>query len=458
MMDLDPEWAMHLSDGVKSLYWIGLLSVTGLSAWGYSAAGALERALTKFSTDELEEKAKDGDELILQWLPRIRQKRRMNQKIRIWKAISLLLFGASAAFLCQSLAAYLPFRSSPVWNPLVGLLSTILLFCLLATIGGEWPVAAASQNPDKTFRKTLPFYQACSILLAPVMALSRRLSEYWLRKRQISPEEEAVLINEDELKALLDRVNESGRIPDEEQELIENAFAFGDKTVQDCMTHRVDLIAVDRQAKADEILTLLAEEKFSRVPVYEGDIDHIIGQFNSRDFLIMAAQKGTLNFQKTWDLNQILREANYTPENARVSSVFRRMQKEHIHLMVVIDEYGGTAGVVTMEDFLEEIVGQIQDEYDEEEPEIQAINDYTWLVDGGTSLEDLEERTGIRLSDEDEDTLAGWFLSKLDRIPESGEKPTVREGRLQFVVEEMEDRRLKKIRVEMLPDAEGITT
>lgn len=217
------------------------------------------------------------------------------------------------------------------------------------------------------------------------------------------------------------------------------------------MTHRVDLVAVEKNTSLPELLKLLEEEKFSRIPVYEEDIDHIIGHFHSRDLLLRVASGRT---GEDFKLEDILRTIQITPETAKISAVFRHMQTTHSHMVVVIDEYGGTAGIVTMEDLLEELVGQIQDEYDEEEPDVQKISPNCWLLEGDTSPEELAEATGVELPAEEYDTIAGFILDRLDRIPDPDEAAQVRYHNALFTVAAMDDRRIEKVKLCLLSEEE----
>lgn len=275
-------------------------------------------------------------------------------------------------------------------------------------------------------------------------------------------------LSEEELKALLDRSEtpENGTevISEAEHDLIENVFAFGDKTVSEVMTHRLDLSALPEEASLADALALIDSDKYSRIPVYREDIDHIVGLVNARDILFYAATAGvpedSQNLKKTpsapadrhargtaFHLRNFLREALYTPETAKIAALFRRMQNEHAHMMVVIDEYGGTAGVVTMEDVLEELVGQIQDEYDEEEPEAQPLGENTWLVDGSLSLSEISELLAVELPSEDYDTVAGLVMDALGRIPEEGEEVCILRGHLQIRIIRMDGRRIEKLQI-----------
>lgn len=442
MPDTDPGGPLiALLNTSQSL--LGGYSAAILLALLYAFASAMEAAVPRLSDETLAQKAEEDDTLSRKLLQLHRSSRAFTHSIRTLKLVILFLMGW--VFIVSGHKTITTIMENPYMTLAAPLLLVLVLLMsfLVLTFCAEYPGRLAARSAEAFARRGYPLYRLLEFLLHPLSVLSLKAVNALLKLRGMDPEDEQILISEAELREILDRSSEGGNIPDDEQVLIENVFAFGDKTAADCMTHRVDLVAVEHDADIATLVKLLVEEKFSRIPVYEEDIDHIIGIFNGRDLLLRIAEGKMEDFS----LDQILREPSYTPETAKISSLFRQMQNEHSHMAIVIDEYGGTAGVVTMEDLLEEIVGQIQDEYDEEEPEIQEIGHACWLVDGGTSLEDLKDFCGIEINHEDADTVAGLVLDELDRIPEPNEKAEVSFGGLHFTVEKMEERRIEKVRV-----------
>ena len=242
-------------------------------------------------------------------------------------------------------------------------------------------------------------------------------------------------------------INEKGTIEESEKEMINNIFEFDDMDVADIMTHRTDMVCVDVEEGLSEAVKLSIENGFSRIPVYEEDPDNIIGIIYVKDFLKYV---GT-SLPKTKSIRDIMREAYYVPETKRCGELFSEMTEKRVQMAVVVDEYGGTAGIVTLEDVLESIVGNIQDEYDQESDEFSIIDDKTFTVDGITDIEEVEEHIGKTFPEGDYDTIGGYIISVLGFLPQDGEMNEVTFENIRFTVLNVEDRRIGKVKVEILP-------
>ncbi|MCI8687292.1 MAG: HlyC/CorC family transporter [Lawsonibacter sp.] len=249
--------------------------------------------------------------------------------------------------------------------------------------------------------------------------------------------------------AMVEEGEESGAIQSNEKEFIENVFEFDNTTAKDVMVHRTDMVSLPADASEDEILAAIRQSGLSRFPVYGSDIDDIVGILSTRDYL--------LNFreEEPRSLGELLRPAYFVPETVAADVLFRDMQGKKTHLALVVDEYGGTSGLVTLEDLLEELVGNIYDEFDpQEEQEIIALDDGRWRVSGSADLEELAEAMGFQLPEDEEidyDTLGGLVFSQLSVIPEDGSRPLVEALGLRIQVEELCDRRVEWALVEKLP-------
>ena len=218
--------------------------------------------------------------------------------------------------------------------------------------------------------------------------------------------------------------------------MIHNIFEFNDITVSEVMTHRIDVYAVDINSNIEDILKELGEYKYSRIPVYEEEIDDIKGILFIKDLIKYV------NSKKSIKIKNIMREAYFVSENKPINELFKDLQKNKKQMAIVIDEYGGTAGVVTMEDLLEEIVGNIFDEYDEIEKEYEKIDDNTFLLSGSISINELKKILKIEIPEGDYDTLSGYLLEKLGRVPEDNEKPTIETKQVVYKIEEYEEKRI----------------
>ena len=265
-------------------------------------------------------------------------------------------------------------------------------------------------------------------------------------------ENEEEIVTEEEIRMLVDEGGEKGTIKDTEKEMINNVFEFNDRVVSEIMVNRTEVFAVDMNTTIDELDKLLAEEsyRYSRIPVYDDTIDNIKGIVYIKD--VLKEYKNT-----NMKIETLLRDALFILETRTIDDVFKDMQQNKVQMAIVLDEYGGTAGIVTMEDVLEELVGDIYDEYDETEFEYEKIDDNTFIFDGTTSVYDVNKIMQIELPEGDYDTLSGFILNEIDRIPDEGELPTVETEQAVFKVEKYENRKIelvKACRTEKIEDDE----
>ncbi len=281
---------------------------------------------------------------------------------------------------------------------------------------------------------------AVSLCVNIVQLLWRPILKLLHRKDQVS---------EDNIMAMVEEGEESGAIQANEKEFIENVFEFDNTTARDVMVHRTDMVSLPADAEEDEILSAIRQSGLSRFPVYGSDVDDIVGVLSTRDYLLNFHQPSPL------PLGELLRPAYFVPETVSADVLFRDMQGKKTHLALVVDEYGGTSGLVTLEDLLEELVGNIYDEFDpQEEQEIIQLEGGRWRVSGSADLEELAEAMGFELPEDEEmdyDTLGGLVFSQLSVIPVDGSRPVVEALGLRIQVEELCDRRVEWALVEKLP-------
>ena len=255
-------------------------------------------------------------------------------------------------------------------------------------------------------------------------------------------------VSEDNIRAMVEEGEESGAIQSNEKEFIENVFEFDNTTAKDVMLHRTDMVTLSVDAEEGEILDAIRQSGLSRFPVYGEDVDDIVGILSTRDYLLNFHQSDPL------PLRELLRPAYFVPETVAADVLFRDMQGKKTHMALVVDEYGGTSGLVTLEDLLEELVGNIYDEFDpQEEQEIIQLDDRRWRVSGSADLEELAEAMDFELPEDEErdyDTLGGLVFSQLSVIPEDGSRPVVEALGLHIQVEELCDRRVEWALVEKL--------
>lgn len=260
----------------------------------------------------------------------------------------------------------------------------------------------------------------------------------------------------DEIKNIVQEGHQQGELLDSEAEMITNIIEFGDKEAHDIMTHRKNIVAIDADTTIKDCFEFVLGENYSRFPVYEADIDHIIGVMHLRDLLKIYADSYKRNHTIYELKDEMLFDPHFIPETRNINALFKSMQSEKVHMAVVVDEYGQTTGIVTMEDILEEIVGNIMDEYDVEEQYIVRDSDGSYIMDGYTQLDDIEDMLNISFADEDSDTLSGFIISRMEHLPEDNEQFEVWYSGYRFSVLEVDNKRVKKVRVTYEPhDEEG---
>ncbi|NCC16912.1 MAG: HlyC/CorC family transporter [Clostridia bacterium] len=266
------------------------------------------------------------------------------------------------------------------------------------------------------------------------------------------------IITEEGIRMMVDAGGDNGSIDETEKKMINNIFDLGNTSVGEIATHRTDIAAIPFDATFKEIMNVISEEKYSRIIVYDDNIDNIIGLLHVKDFVkfFITDNLDLSNF----NLNEILKKPYFVPYSKKTDELFREMQRDKVHMAIVIDEYGGTAGLVTMEDLVEEIVGNIFDEYDlEEEEDIRIIDEKTYLINGTTDLTDVAELMEITFEDEEiYDTLGGYLIGRLGRIPEEQEKPEITVGNWLFQIESIEEKRIDKVLVMRLETDEKANT
>lgn len=257
---------------------------------------------------------------------------------------------------------------------------------------------------------------------------------------------------EEEIISMVNEGHEQGVLHETEAEMITNIFAFGDKEAKDIMTNRSNILAIDKNAALGEAIDYMLKESKSRFPVYEENIDHIVGILHFRDAMRAHRVPGNMELA-VGGIQGLVRDAMFVPETKNIADLFRTMQKTKTQMVIVVDEYGQTLGLLAMEDILEEIVGNIMDEYDEDEEYIEETgNEDEYIIEGVVKLEELEERLGICFGEQEFETLNGFLISKLDRIPEENEEFSVEVDGFAFKILSVENRMIKSVLVKRLTD------
>jgi CBS domain containing-hemolysin-like protein len=321
---------------------------------------------------------------------------------------------------------------------LVALAAAILIAGFVVVVIGELaPKALGMQRSAAWAARVSPAIAAWRALLTPVIAVAAALGR--ATERVVPTASQTAPPASDDLRTLVAETTERSELEVGEREMITSIFAFGETTVREVMTPRTDIVAIDGAMQWDEIVSTVRENERSRVPVYEESLDRIVGLVYAKDLLAIAHGLA----DPPADLAEILWEATFVPEAKKIDDLLRQFQREEIHMAVVVDEYGGTAGIVTLEDILEELVGEIQDEYDVEEPLVAPLEDGVLRLDGRLDADDFNDFTGSSIEADDVETMGGLVARELSRVAEVGD--TVEVGDWTFEVEAVEGNRITRL-------------
>ena len=415
---------------------------------------ASEIAVISLSEVKLRKQAEEGDRRAKKLLALMQAPDNFLSAIQI--AITLAGF-LNAAFAADSFADPLTqwlyeevgFTALPVsvLSTLMVILVTIILSYFTLVLGELVPKRVAMKKTEGVARATVGVVWAVATVFRPVIWLLSKSTNGVLRLLHIDPKADEEDVSEDEIRMMVDLGEERGAIQSNEKELIDNIFEFNNTTAEDVMVHRTDMVMIWVGDTPEEILRTIRDSGISRFPVYDEDADDIVGILNTRDYLLNA------QLPKPKPLRELLRSAYFVPESVRTDVLFRDMQSKKVHLAIVVDEYGGTSGLVTMEDLLEEIVGNIYDEFDpQEEKDIGQVDQNLWRISGSCDLEQVSEVLGMEFPEEVEsDTLGGLVFAQLSAIPQDGSQVEVDTCGLHIKVLELTDRRVEWALVSKLP-------
>ncbi len=329
-----------------------------------------------------------------------------------------------------------------------GSLAGLLIAALV--IGEVVPKAWAVRNPDATALLLAGPMVVASTLLWPILALVNVPLRPLFRLLSGQAAPAAPLVTQEELRLLVNVGEEEGLIEHEEREMIEGVFAFGDTLLREIMVPRVDIVALELHTTLEQALDLVSASGHSRIPVYEETIDHVVGILYAKD-LIPALR----NNDRAMPINSLLRPAHFVPETMKVNALLEDLQRRKVHMAIIVDEYGGTAGLATIEDLIEQIVGEIQDEYDTEEPSVQPVSDHEFIVDSRVLIEDVNDLIGLHLTSEEVERIGGLVYERLGRMPRPGDQVDV--GEAVVTVLSIKGVRAKKLRIERRQPAPATT-
>ena len=420
---------MSSGDGIQLLILILLLLMSAF----FSSA---ETALTTVNKIRVRTRAENGDKQAEYVLKIIEDPSKM---------LSAILIGNNVVNLyASSLATVL---ATHIWgNKIVGI-ATGILTLLILIFGEITPKTVATIQAERiAFRFAKIIYYIMTVL-TPVIFVVNQLSFLVLKLLRVDVKAKGESITEDELRTIVEVSHEEGVIESEEKKMINNVFDFGDAVARDVMLPKVNMTFVDVDATYDELMEVFRSEKYTRYPVYEETTDNVIGVLNIKDIFLKGGEEG-------FSVRKYLRKPLYTYEFKKVAELMREMRKAAISIVIVLDEYGSTVGLITLEDMLEEIVGDIRDEYDgDEEKSIQRIAPREYMVDGSVKLDDLDERLNLELQSDEYDSIGGLVIGLLNHLPQEKEEVVVENVRL--VVECVDKNRIDKIHLYLLSPSEA---
>jgi len=352
-----------------------------------------------------------------------------------------------AGFVFLNILLFTSDLSGRVSNAVLIPLANILFYIIYTGLCDILPKKAAVQSGESTGIALVGFQRFVYIITLPLVWLSKGIANIVLRLFGKETDVDDSGFSEERIMSMLDRGQESGEIKEEGRKMIDSIFEFDDLLAYEIMTPRTDVFMFDLDDDRSEYFEELMELTHSRIPVYKGDPDNIQGILHIKDYLYNATKKGFDNV----DIRKLLRPAYFVPETKNIDALFRELQKEKQHIAILIDEYGGFSGIVSVEDIIEQIVGDIDDEFDEEDRIIEKVNDTTFIVDGNVYLDDLEEETGIELESETSETVGGFIIDLIGEIPrENVRYKAVPYGDYDFTILSVKDRRIEKLRIDIV--------
>ena len=400
---------------------------------------AAEIAFISLNDAKIDRQAKDGNRKARKIKKMLKEPSKFLATIQIGITFAGFLSSAFAADafaseLAPILNDWIPWGLS-TWNTISIVLITIVLSYFSLVFGELVPKRLAMKHSEKIAFGTVGIIRGIHFLTSPLVSFLNFSTNSICKIFGVGPQDEET-VTEEEIRMMVDVGEEKGSIEEEEKELINNVFEFNDKTVSEAMIHRTEVYAIDVNSKIEDILSDLKAYKYSRIPVYDETIDNIVGVLFIKDFLALVYTK------KEAKIKKLMRPAYFVSESKPINEFFKEMQRDKQQLAIVVDEYGGTAGIITMEDMIEELVGNIFDEYDDVEKDYEKIDDNTFLIDGSVSIFELRKILGVDIPEGDYDTLSGYLIELLGRIPKDDEKPVIETKRVTYKIEEYEEKRI----------------
>jgi len=416
---------------------IGILTI--INAFFASA----EMAIVSLNKNRLKILSDEGNDKAILLEKLMEEPSRFLATIQVGITLAGFFASASAATgLSTRFSSYLSKYNIPYSSKISIIIITIILSYFTLVFGELYPKRIALQKSEAIAMFAVKPIVYISKITIPFVKLLSNSTNLLVRISGIQIENLEEKVSKEEIRSLIEVGQEHGVINETEKEMIESIFEFDNTIAEEIMTPRTEVFLIDINSPSEKILEELLEEKYSRIPVYEEDVDNIIGILYMKDFIIEASIHG---FDKV-DIRSILRTPYFVPVTKNIDNLFKQLQKSNNHMAILIDEYGGFAGIVTIEDLIEEVMGNIFDEYDDAEPYIKKIDTDTYIVNGLLSINEVNDYFSINLQSEHSDTIGGFVVDLIDNIP-SEVNETVEYGGIIFKVEEVKEKRIEKVRI-----------
>lgn len=440
MLDSEPEPANITSQIIL------IVVLTMINAFLASA----EMAIVSLNKNKIKLLAEEGNKKANLLLKLMEEPTKFLSTIQVGITLAGFFSSASAATgISDDLAVFLNQYGIPYSGQISLVAVTILLSFVTLVFGELFPKRVALQKSEAIAMASVMPVIFISKLTIPFVKLLSASTNFLVRLTGLDSEDLEEKVSKEEIRSLVEVGQEHGVINETEKEMINSIFEFDDKLADEVMTPRTEVYLINIDTPVSEFLDELLEEKYSRIPVYEGDIDNIIGILYMKDFFLEARKHGFENV----DLRSILHSPYFVPERKNIDELFKELQSSKQHMAVLIDEYGGFSGIVTIEDLIEEVMGDIADEYDDDEPDIKKIDNDTFIVNGLLAIDELNDHLHLNLASEDCDTISGYLVDLIGRIPNDGEEEEIEHENVVFKIEEVKEKRINKIKISLQREA-----
>lgn len=403
-----------------------------------------EMAIVSLNKNKIKLLAEEGNKKANLLLKLMDEPTKFLSTIQVGITLAGFFSSASAATgISNDMSIFLDKYSIPYSEQISLIVVTIVLSYITLVFGELFPKRLALQKSEAIAMFSIKPVLFISKIAVPFVKLLSASTNILVRLTGIDGEGLEEKVSKEEIRSMMEVGQEHGVINETEKEMIDSIFEFDDKLADEVMTPRTEVYLINIDTPVSEFLDELLEEKYSRIPVYEGDLDNIIGILYMKDFFIAARTHGFENV----DIRSILHSPYFVPERKNIDELFKELQSSKQHMAVLIDEYGGFSGIVTIEDLIEEVMGDIHDEYDDDEPDIKKIDNNTFIVNGLSALDELNNSLHLNLASEDCDTISGYLVDLIGRIPNDGEEEVIEQDNIVFKIEEVKEKRINKVKI-----------